>query len=272
MRLRQPEHTGENRCLPCTAVNLLIAVTLSLTLGLVSLPFMLGSFGLFVGLIYLRGYLIPGTPTFTKRYFPDEVLRLFDNHPEGDTERSEIDTLDGRGDEWMEDGNIDPERLFCDIGALTDCEGEDDLCLTTDFRETWNDRIEGFHGATEQEILSATLDQHVSSEEYAVEETDLAYIVEYDGQEGFYHGRWESKAAFTADMAADQELQARVEQWGDTAIDRIRLLGGLRLFLEKCPDCDGVVTTDEEVVDSCCRSRSVLATACEECGTRLFRI
>ncbi|EMA05294.1 hypothetical protein C439_00805 [Haloferax mediterranei ATCC 33500] len=38
--------------------------------------------GISIGLIYLRGYLVPGTPTLTKRYLPPEVLRWFGKDPE----------------------------------------------------------------------------------------------------------------------------------------------------------------------------------------------
>lgn len=271
-RLRQPEYIGENRCPPCTAVNIFVAVALSLILGFVSLPLMFGSFVLFIGLIYFRGYLIPGTPALTRRYFPDPVLRLFDKSPPVSTERGERGPYSGWPNGWIEDGHIDPERLFCDMGVLTECEGEDedDLCLTVDFQEAWQERIEQLRGAEEQEILSAVLDRPVSPKQHSVEATDLAFVVEYDGGKGFYHGRWESRAAFVADMAADQVLQARTELWNNAEIDRVRLVGGLRLFLEQCPECGGSVTTREEVVESCCRSQSVLATGCEECSARLF--
>lgn len=271
-RIHQPEHTGKNRCLPCTVVNLLIAAVLSAILGFISPPLMVGSFALFAGLIYFQGYLIPGTPTLTKRYLPDEVFQLFDKYP---SQRWSIDDMAPTGgwdEKWITNGRIDPERLFCDIGVLAECENEDDLCLSGDFRAAWTDRIDHLRTGTEQTILTAILDTPVSETEVSVDETEGAFIVEYDGEKGFYHGRWESRAAFVADMAADQELQVRAEHWRDAEIGRVRLVEGLRVFLEYCPGCDGSVTTREEVVDSCCWSREVIAIACQECGARLFEI
>ena len=77
-RVRQPEYTGENRCVPCTVANLAIAAVLTAGLAFASVP---GAavFAVFaVGSIWLRGYLVPKTPELTKRYFPDWLLAKFD--------------------------------------------------------------------------------------------------------------------------------------------------------------------------------------------------
>jgi hypothetical protein len=49
--------------------------------GTVSLPLSALIFGFFLAVIALRGYLVPYTPTLTKRYLPDSVLRRFEKHP-----------------------------------------------------------------------------------------------------------------------------------------------------------------------------------------------
>ena len=76
-RFKQPEYTGENRCLPCTVVNTIIALVLSVAVvagvarvanpaaGLAAGVVLLGCS---LGAIYLRGYLVPGTPELTKQY------------------------------------------------------------------------------------------------------------------------------------------------------------------------------------------------------------
>lgn len=83
-RFRQPEYTGDNRCIPCTTINLIIAVIVSVALGTVSLGMGIAVAAVSITIIYLRGYLVPGTPPLTKRYFPDRVLRLFDKTPVSD--------------------------------------------------------------------------------------------------------------------------------------------------------------------------------------------
>jgi hypothetical protein len=74
-RVRQPEYTGENRCMPCTATNVVIAVLLSVGVGVLFPPAGVVVFALSLGAIWLRGYLVPGTPELTKRYFPDWLPR-----------------------------------------------------------------------------------------------------------------------------------------------------------------------------------------------------
>lgn len=77
-RLEQPEYTGENRCTPCTLVNLLLAAGVAALVGRRSRALGLLTFAASAALIYLRGYLVPGTPELTKRYLPRSVLALFD--------------------------------------------------------------------------------------------------------------------------------------------------------------------------------------------------
>jgi hypothetical protein len=87
--IEQPEYTGENRCLPCTVLNLAVAVGVALVVGrrrrAAAGAWLLGA----VALIALRGYLVPGTPELTKRYLPDEVLAWFGKDPR-ETGRPEV--------------------------------------------------------------------------------------------------------------------------------------------------------------------------------------
>ena len=66
-RLSRPEYTGENRCWPCTVVNAVVVLAVSVLVGVVALP--LGALVLGVGavLILLRGYVVPYTPTFAPK-------------------------------------------------------------------------------------------------------------------------------------------------------------------------------------------------------------
>jgi hypothetical protein len=138
-RLRQPEYTGENRCLPCTVVNTIIAAVVAVGVGgaagVVATPVAgfaaaIGVFALSVAVIYLRGYLVPRTPELTKRYFPQWLLGIF-----GKDERVRIET------------DVDPETALSAAGALEECDDEDDLCLTEAFRESWYDEIDRLQSA-----------------------------------------------------------------------------------------------------------------------------
>jgi hypothetical protein len=50
------------------------------------------------------------------------------------------------------------------------------------------------------------------------------------------------------------------------------VLGALRLFVEECPGCEGPVTLEERVVESCCTSYDVIAGRCRACDARLFEV
>jgi len=65
--VRRPEHTGERRCWPCTVVNVVLVVGAALAVArrrrLAALPVLL----IGTALVYLRGYVLPGTPWFAPR-------------------------------------------------------------------------------------------------------------------------------------------------------------------------------------------------------------
>ncbi|KDE59091.1 hypothetical protein EL22_24555 [Halostagnicola sp. A56] len=129
--LHQPEYTGDDRCEPCTVLNLIIAALLS---SLIARKSKLGgvfALGCSIGLIYLRGYLIPGTPTLTKRYLPPEILRWFGKDPEP-VVASGLGSPDGTaaiGDLSQEDRSDEPTESVSTASATapngeTPAEGE----------------------------------------------------------------------------------------------------------------------------------------------------
>lgn len=269
-KVRRPEYVGENRCLPCTVVNLAIAVFAAVLTGVllaalgVSTGGQVAAGGLVLGgsvvLVYLRGYLVPGTPTLTKRYLPLWALRLFGKAPEPDR--------DDRGD-------VDVEAVLFDAGALEECPDRDDLCLDPSFEADWRARTEAFAAnepgidrVIERFIDGADVDGSVDRGDLAVEKRGEAYVALLDGRR---IAQWESKAAYLSDAAAAAELQDRYLGWRSLGFrDRTGVAGVLRLWLERCPSCGGQVAMDRETVSSCCRERQVLASTCDSCGSRLF--
>lgn len=257
-RLKQPEYIGENRCMPCTIVNVAIAVVGSAAVSVVATPFVgLPVFGLCLAAIYLRGYLVPGTPTLTKQYFPDWLLAKFDKH-EHDHAAPEV----GEDDR-------EPEDVLAAAGAVTPCEQVDDLCLDESFRADWDDRMESIKAdGTEKSDLSAVLD--VEEDELSFEEHDEALVANLDGGR---LGQWESRAALIADLGAAKLLEERYPDWDDlTVTNQSRVLSGLRIFLERCPDCGGDVAMEQETVESCCRTMDVVAVSCSECDARILEV
>jgi hypothetical protein len=279
--LRRPEYTGENRCVPCTFANTAIAVVLAAAVGYAWLALVGG--GLAVagvvavavlvvsGLaIWLRGYLVPGTPELTKRYFPDWLLARFDEAPETGGLDGEPGGATATTEQTAYDGPTDPETLLLDGGVVEPCAEVDDLCLADGFREAWYARMTAL-GDTEAERgeLAEQLDVDPASVTFE-EHAEGAFTAFVDGSRV---GQWESRAALVADLAAGRELPAWLAEWERFPTQvRSQLLGGLRIFLETCPDCQGPVVAGQETVESCCRSYEVVAASCEECGSRLLEV
>ncbi|WP_394738934.1 hypothetical protein [Natronococcus roseus] len=299
-RLRQPEYTGENRCTPCTVLNLAITGAIGAAVARRSRIAGAAVVGASAAAIYLRGYLVPGTPELTKRYLPERVLRLFGkaSEPEirgglvaresradevgaeeidleGDADEPDADSgggssVDETGDTADRPQPPEPETYFLEEGIVEPCEEIDDLCLTESFESAWSDEID-----------------HLDTD--ALEGTDAARALGFDAEEGAFEitghggdartlrrdgrllGKWPSRAALVADVTAARVLESWDDDW--TAYDpraRGELLNSLRLFLETCPTAGGEVVMGEETVESCCRSHDVIAITCAETDERLF--
>ncbi|WP_424018751.1 hypothetical protein ACOZ4N_04545 [Halorientalis pallida] len=265
-RVRRPEYTGENRCVPCTAVNTAIAVAVAVAVGYV-VTTAAGSFvgttvggmvfALSVAAIYLRGYLVPGTPTLTKRYFPERVLAWFDKAETGDETATAPEVEE-----------IDVETTLLDAGVLEE-KPHGDLGLTPAFAADFRERVERERDEeSDREAVAAIVG--IDPADLTFEEYGTAFVAHAEGQTV---GRWESRAAFLADVAAGRVLPDYYDGWADTGpAGRGQLLAGLRLFVEQCPACDGQVRFGQEVVESCCRTVDVVAVTCEDCNSRLFEV
>lgn len=245
-RFRRPEYTGENRCTPCTVVNLVIAALASVVFGGVAAPLGVAVAVISLLSIYLRGYLVPGTPTLTKRYLPDRVLRWFDKPP-----TTNLDT------------DLDVETQLLAVGAVEPV--DDDLRITTEFEAAWRREIERVRGdvARRAGALLDLDDPEIDEGTSVCQVSDGDRIV----------ARWPSTAALIADIAAVPLLRDRTANWDDLAqIEQGQLLAGLRLFVETCPDCGGPLAFSEEQVQSCCRTRDVVSYDCESCDARVMEV
>lgn len=246
-RFNQPAYTGENRCLPCTAVNLLIAGILSGLLALWSPWVGLFTFLCCVLIIYVRGYLIPGTPEFTKRYLPERVHRLFGTHAPVPT---------------ASESPVDIEAELTDGGVIIDAGA--DLELAQSFKTAWDEAIARVGTETLTQTLGAFLE---TDDPLIIEDRETRTIVKGGGRQ---LGNWESQAALIADVAAHQTLIALFPPFLKFDVEtRARMVGAIRVFLDTCPTCGGAVEVGNEIVESCCRAFDVVAFSCDECGVRL---
>lgn len=257
-RLRRPEYTGENRCTPCTVVNLVVATLVALAVAWLvpsgAGPLLgAGVLAVSLGAIALRGYLVPGTPWFTATYFPDWLLARFEKGP------AAAPAVGAEG--------LDVERTLLEWGVLEPCRDVEDFCLADDFRAAWRRRVDAFDDeAATRADLATTLG--TDPERLAVDSFGEAFVARQDGRRV---GQWESRAAFLADVAAGAVLAERVDAWADLeAPVRGSLMAGTRLFVDECPACGGPVTLDGDEKRSCCRTIDVVAATCADCGARVF--
>jgi len=161
-----------------------------------------------------------------------------------------------------------PEATLVSLGALEEAPSGD-LRLTEEFESAWDDAITDVKtdgDANQAELVSVMgID---SDGDVELEPVDDAFRIMIDGN---LVGALESEAAFYADLAGARLLSERHDEWNELPVaDRSRLLKGLRLFLETCPECGNDVVFDTREVESCCGSHQVAAVDCDECGSRLF--
>ncbi|MEY7852173.1 hypothetical protein AB7C87_23565 [Natrarchaeobius sp. A-rgal3] len=259
--MKNPTYTGENRCVPCTLLNLVLAVVLSVTVVAVlsgtgtalGAPAGVATFVAATALIYFRGYLVPGTPTLTKRYVPERVLAAFDKAPERT--------------EWVE---TDPRELLFSLGVVVDDPAMDDLVLDPAFVDAWNRSIEVHR--TEESELRRSLARLSGTGPRDLEFRDGPHVFALETSDA-HLANWPSQAACIADAAGAVVLPEWDSDWDRRPVAvRADLLGVLRLFLERCPTCDGHVSLSQDVVESCCRRRDVAAATCRDCDARLFEM
>lgn len=254
-QFRKPEYTGKNRCIPCTATNLGITAVVAAGLAVLWLP--LGVVFALAGAvsIWLRGYLVPGTPELTRRYFPEWLLEMFDKH-EQPSKSIDLDAFD-------------PETTLLDADVVEPCSDVDDLCLTEEFERAWREEIAALE---DEHVLRVELAEQLDLDPEAVsfESFGDAYVAR---EQNARVGQWESRSALLADLAAAKKLPDWIDDWEAFGSQpRSELLGGLRIFVEVCPACGGQVTADTEIVESCCRSTTVVAVACDACDDRLLEV
>lgn len=178
----------------------------------------------------------------------------------GSEERGAASVFVGRGQEGDGDGandiTLDPETssraeaLLRSIGIVATPPGSTPLRLESAFETAWRERLHDIRAQDAQrKVLAARLETVPGRVTLAV--TGDGFVATR-GDERI--GCWPSNAAFLADLAAAETLDERRPDWRDLEPDEQGLvLTALRLFLDRCPNCDGALvgadtgtaTTDE---------------------------
>jgi hypothetical protein len=198
-------------------------------------------------IIYLRGYLIPGTPTLTKRYFPARLLRLFGKEPFVAVDAAEAGDRESKG-------------TLAAASVLTAT--PDGPALSPAFWDAWRERTAAVLDADDDPADVA----RAFGAETASQLNEMSYVLD-----GTRSVRWGSTAARAADVAAADLLGDQVDAWSAFGHDRRRTtLWGLRLLLERCPNCDATVAAETDRIDPCCQKPHLVAeSVCEACGSAI---
>lgn len=258
-RLRRPAHTGENRCWPCTVLNLLLAAVVGAVLSARSRLVGLVAFGVSVLAIALRGYLVPGTP----RVAPRLVDPLPIDFGHGDPGGSRAGNEEGNGQLTAPDSS-DPEQL---LGALLEAgvlvPEDEDLRLDGEFRGAWRERMGKLRECSTPE-LAARAARAAPGDVAGHAEGDRVLLA---GDRDV----WLRPAVAIAETAAAETLAA----WDLSPGVRAPAASPLRMFTPVCPVCAGDL--QETTVQNCCGGPgSVYSTpeqpvvACRECETVVF--
>ncbi|CCQ34817.1 hypothetical protein [Halorhabdus tiamatea] len=202
--------------------------------------------------IWLRGYLLPGTPTLSARYFPPWVLRAFGKEPF---------VVDGTRSE----SGIDTERPLAGANAVRFGERTAYGTLEDTFADEWQAAIEDLASVETTVVDVFDVDGAVQ-----IDERGNHVILTLDGRP---FGRWVSRAALLADLGAGRVLASRYDGWGELeTAERGQVLAQLRRYIDACPACAGEAVSSLDSATSCCREYEVVTVSCSDCGTRLSEV
>lgn len=250
-RLRRPEHTGENRCLPCTALNAAIVAVAATAISRRNRPLGVLALALGVALVWLRGYVVPGTPRFAPKLV-DPLPVEFDHESAAGVESGSL--ADDRDPEDM-------MRALVEAGVIVP-DGEQ-LFLDDAFRTAWEGRMADLRELSGEELAGRTA------------------AVSHDSVEGAFHGErvllagdrdaWLSPAVAIAETAAVETLA----DWGLSRDLRVQAAEPLRTFVRTCPVCGGRVT--DTTLRNCCGGPGGVSgdperavRACADCDAVVF--
>lgn len=274
--LRQPEHTGDARCWPCTAVNSAFVLGLAGLVGRRWKPAGVAVLALGAAAIALRGYVVPYTPQFAPRLAEPLPIDVKHDSPSSDSfstvtvERAgeadtddEVESLpDSDSLTALDADGAQVMGALLDAGIIVD-DGET-VAPTRDFTEAWEAAMAELRGLDDAELAAAVAD---AAPFEATGETDDGWVVvEGDGQ----------AIHLTRPIAIAETAAVRV--MADAGVpDAVRVDAAqpLRMFLERCPSCGGVV--EETTSANCCGGSKGAyggviydVLACAECDALVY--
>lgn len=262
-RMRRPEHTGENRCWPCTVTNAAVLGVAAVLVGSARPAVGVAVALLGAAVIWTRGYLVPYTPRFAPRlvgWLPVGSLH----------QRRGGGSFGTLGPE--EAGGGDGEQVLevlVDAGVIV-VDG-DSLTLAERFVERWDGRMDELASASTEALADAALDASTAAASgRAVDGSDRSFVVLSDDAGSV---SWLHRPVAVAETAAAEAL----ESVGVPPDVRDLAAHAVCAFLERCPECDGEIV--ETSASSCCggtvpspAETPPRVLACRRCDVRFFTL
>lgn len=269
--LARPEYTGENRCWPCTALN--VALLAGASAGAAALWRPAGPAVAVVGiaLVAVRGYLVPYTPVVAPRLAAVLPGDLFAHRPHapaadhGGRARDERGTTGPDGDpgtlaDATEADGASVLDSLVDAGVLG-LSGAD-VVLDGAFEDRWHAEMAALVDASPAALADAAAAVAPGDPEARVERPrDRRYVVLSDGT----GESWLRRPVAVAEVAAARSL-------GDSLTPERRAVAAhaLGIFLEACPVCE--TATEEAPAGGCCgpprtdaEGHTLTALVCPDC-------
>lgn len=256
-----PEHTGEDRCWPCTLANVAAVAVVAFLAGRRRRA--LGALVLGAGLtlVWARGYVIPGTPRFAPRLVEGlGVAHLFE---------AERAPESGSGTLSPEDAPEGEELLgaLAEAGVLR-VEGER-VVPDPGFEERWHEEMDRLAALDTDALADEVLGVAHAADAYAFGNHRGEWVVVTDGSDDFEGEEWLNRPTAVAEAAAARALDGRVDD-----ATRLAAAGAMPMFLEACPDCGAAL--EATTAAACCGGytgpdevpEDVLA--CPDCRARVF--
>lgn len=266
--LRRPEHTGENRCLPCTAVNSTLVLAAAGLVGRRWRPAGAAVLAVGAAAIALRGYVVPYTPQFAPRLV-DRLPIDFKGRADPSSDsfatveiEDEADAADGvthadeseaRTGDPSTDGNAglpDSDSLtaldadgqqvmvtLLDAGVIVD-DGET-VQPAEEFVDAWDAAMADLRERDDEALAAAVADTAPFD---GSGDADSDWVV-VEGEGRALHLTRPIAIAETAAVQVMADFDVPQAYRFDAAQP-------LRMLLETCPNCGGVV--EETNTDICC--------------------
>mgnify|MGYP000503481673 CR=1 FL=1 len=264
---RRPEHTGENRCWPCTVVNVALVAAAAAAVSVASAPAAVAVAVAGVALVWARGYVVPGTPRFAPRLVApipgsDALFHgtgaAADRAPEGGS---------GSLDPAAVDGEALLDRLLAE--GVLEVDG-DAVAPTAAYRERWRAEMDRLRTRETESLAELAGDVSPAASARAVRDDGDEWVALSPGDANTIDETWLRRPVAIAEIAGYRAAEPFLSD------ESFRLAAARtnRMFLEACPDCGGEL---ERGVDMpCCGGYAgpgeepAETLVCPACAVRLF--